>query len=148
MIVRGSTQEDLLIEQMSGHCYGWTVFRYIEVMHHFDAEMSYIVAEEVSAYTKKMKKNNTPMYVTNVVSKVSNAVFKVILEREGLLEKVKKHMDLSQFKMEGGAIRLLMKTYKIPSKGRTVMEIIEDYMRYIVDWSLIEVKKYHYYDLE
>lgn len=148
MIVRGQTQEALLMEQLRGNCYGWSVYRYAEVMFHLDAEMGYIISSATDAFRENAQQKKLTMYVADLLPFVSNAVFRVILEREGLLQCVKKNMDLRQFKMERGTLRKLKTQYNIPTKGRNIRDIAEDYSPYLVDWAIIEVRKYHYYNLE
>ena len=148
MIVRGQTQEALLMEQLRGHFYGWSVYRYAEVMHHLDAEMGYIISSSVEQFRVNSKQNNVQMHVNFLLQYISNAVFRVILEREGLLQCVKENMDLRQFKIESGSMRKLKTQYNIPTKDRKILEVAEDYAPYIVDWAIIEVRKYHYYNLE
>lgn len=140
--------ESLCIDNLAGKFHGWTAYRRADVLANCDEELRYIVISDLEIRRERKNKSAVKVALTyrEVFTGASLATFKVIAEREGLLQKISKAMDIRQFYMSDIEMRKILDTYPYDGE-RYASSIVEHYMEYIVDWAIISVRKYHYYNL-
>lgn len=115
----------MLMDKLKGHSYDLSPFQYIEIMHHSDPEMQWILHSVVDEFLA-LPSNRPSYYVSDLFKRVAEEASKVLAERLNL--------DENDVNAERTA-RITFKAYRTFNEPRPkgAHNIVDIFMIYILD---------------
>ena len=127
-----SISEEILVAKLKGHTFNWSVYQYIEVYSHMDAEMLYIVNDAIEKFRIKIIGQNDYRVIDLCVAAVSAAVA-VIAERE-------KFTDISKIKIQRATTTMSVAYMSFINQLNSMSEIVDTLLPYAINDILIQIR--------
>lgn len=132
-------QHEMLADQLKGHIYKMSPWQYMEVCHHIDPELTYIITEVVHQFYNKLTVNNkTNFYVRELFDIVIEKVCAVLIERLELPSSIKNIILLDRVRF------LMMDAREKVGEPLTTNSIIDVYLIYAVHGILLQLHPLKY----